>query len=224
MSSYRKIWRDHTGLTIPPGWHIHHIDGNHSNNDPENLNCLSPTMHWWAHWLRGDPVYRGGNLIFGAIEAGKRNAKLHFTPERQSKYGKLGPIAQLAKGTHNSQNFELCSKTGKKVAALGKSGFKQKWIRTLGQKASGRSKTREQLSALGKKGGKNSAASPKAFWKTGGLARAAAKSPNSVNKRHLKCLDHNIIGTIPGMKRYHKNCNLVEVNNVTSNRKDVTDV
>ncbi len=70
-SNYRKLWERHTGLKIPRGWHIHHIDGNSSNNGPENLRCVSPTMHWWAHYLRGDPVALYGKFIQGAAEAGR---------------------------------------------------------------------------------------------------------------------------------------------------------
>jgi hypothetical protein len=66
---YRQIWQQHTGLKIPRGWHIHHIDGNSHNHEPENLNCVSPTMHWWAHWLRGDPVAFKGKFIQGAAKA-----------------------------------------------------------------------------------------------------------------------------------------------------------
>jgi hypothetical protein len=72
MFDYRKLWGDTNKLKIPKGWHIHHIDGNHSNNDPTNLNCVSPTMHWWAHWLRGDPVKIGEHFIQAANKAARK--------------------------------------------------------------------------------------------------------------------------------------------------------
>jgi len=35
-TKYRKIYEQHNG-PIPKGMDIHHIDGNHANNDPNNL-------------------------------------------------------------------------------------------------------------------------------------------------------------------------------------------
>lgn len=91
-TNYRRIWERHTGLKIPPRWHIHHLDGNSANNSAENLNCVSPTMHWWAHYLRGDPVALQGKFIQGAAKAGQLGGqrcielgKIGFTKEAQAK-------------------------------------------------------------------------------------------------------------------------------------------
>lgn len=40
--------------TIPRGWHIHHIDGNHWNNWPDNLACVSIEQHIRIHAQQGD--------------------------------------------------------------------------------------------------------------------------------------------------------------------------
>jgi len=32
-NNYRKIYEQHHGIKIPKGYHIHHIDGNHNNNE-----------------------------------------------------------------------------------------------------------------------------------------------------------------------------------------------
>lgn len=45
---HREIWRDHNG-EIPDGHHIHHIDGDPTNNDIENLECVSPKEHAQRH-------------------------------------------------------------------------------------------------------------------------------------------------------------------------------
>lgn len=45
---HREIWRDHNG-EIPEGHHIHHKDGDPSNNDIENLECVSPKEHARRH-------------------------------------------------------------------------------------------------------------------------------------------------------------------------------
>lgn len=214
MTRHRQVWRKHTGLIIPKGWHVHHLDGDHRNNSPENLICVSAWVHWCIHFLQGDPVALNGKFVQGAQEAARRNAEKNFTSKRQAKYAPLGPLAQLAAGTHLSQRPEACSSAAKRCAELGRSGLQRADIRLLGQKASGKAKTREQLSALGKIGGRRSADGPNAFYKTGLLAKAAANSPNSVNRQKLRCCDHNIIGTLPGMKRYHGGCALVRVEGV----------
>jgi hypothetical protein len=39
---------------IPRGWHIHHIDGNHWNDWPDNLACVSIEQHIKVHTEQGD--------------------------------------------------------------------------------------------------------------------------------------------------------------------------
>lgn len=46
---YRKIYENYYRVKIPKGYHIHHIDGNAENNDPLNLECLSPEDHAQKH-------------------------------------------------------------------------------------------------------------------------------------------------------------------------------
>jgi hypothetical protein len=70
--NYRKIWEEYNGKKIPKGYHIHHIDGNHSNNDPNNLICCSPQEHWNIHFQQGDPVAINGKFIQGANIAGRK--------------------------------------------------------------------------------------------------------------------------------------------------------
>jgi hypothetical protein len=100
MSIYRKVWQDYHNQSIPKGWHIHHIDGNHENNHPDNLMCVSPFVHWCIHFLQGDPVALDGKFVQGASEAGKlggharkntHNPKIHLatkaahSPEAKAK-------------------------------------------------------------------------------------------------------------------------------------------
>ena len=51
--NYRKIWEDANG-PIPYAHHIHHIDGDHTNNDLSNLICVSPYEHYLIHKNQGD--------------------------------------------------------------------------------------------------------------------------------------------------------------------------
>lgn len=45
---HRDVWMHHNG-TIQGGMHIHHIDGNTSNNDISNLACITSKQHWDGH-------------------------------------------------------------------------------------------------------------------------------------------------------------------------------
>lgn len=58
MTNYRKIWEEKYGK-IPKDaqgrtFEIHHIDGNHNNNNIENLICVSIQEHYDIHYKRGD--------------------------------------------------------------------------------------------------------------------------------------------------------------------------
>lgn len=76
VNNYRKIWEEHNQQTIPKGYHIHHIDGNHDNNDPLNLECLSAKDHWEKHYEQGDIVAINGKFIQGASDAGKKGGSV----------------------------------------------------------------------------------------------------------------------------------------------------
>jgi hypothetical protein len=56
---YRKLWKKHHGQDIPKdsdgrSYEIHHIDGNHNNNDIDNLELVSIQEHYEKHYKRGD--------------------------------------------------------------------------------------------------------------------------------------------------------------------------
>lgn len=46
---YRNIYEEYYKVKIPKGFQIHHIDFDCSNNDPLNLECLSPEDHAQKH-------------------------------------------------------------------------------------------------------------------------------------------------------------------------------
>lgn len=95
-NKYRKIYENHHG-TIPKdpdgrSWEIHHIDGNHSNNSPENLKCVSIKEHYEIHFKQGDYgacFYISKKLKLDAAEA----AKLMSLSNKQ----------RVQKGEHNFQ-------------------------------------------------------------------------------------------------------------------------
>jgi len=54
MKSHRKIYEEFHGIKIPKFMDIHHIDGNHDNNDPANLKLVSIREHYDIHFSQGD--------------------------------------------------------------------------------------------------------------------------------------------------------------------------
>lgn len=48
-TNYRKIYENKTGLKIPKGYEIHHIDMNRKNNDFSNLIMLPKKLHKKYH-------------------------------------------------------------------------------------------------------------------------------------------------------------------------------
>ena len=55
---YRKIWKEKFG-DIPKdsegrSFEIHHIDGNHNNNEIDNLKCVTIEEHYKLHYENGD--------------------------------------------------------------------------------------------------------------------------------------------------------------------------
>jgi hypothetical protein len=79
---YRKIYENHHNM-IPKDesgrtYDIHHIDGNHGNNSPENLVALSIQDHYDIHYNNGDV---GACLIMAD--------RMKISPEERSRLGSL---------------------------------------------------------------------------------------------------------------------------------------
>jgi len=92
--NYRSIYQKHYG-PIPKDadgrtYEIHHIDGNHSNNDPSNLKAVTIQEHYDIHYSQGD---------WGACFLIARKMKL--SPVTLSEISKQTNIKRIADGTHN---------------------------------------------------------------------------------------------------------------------------
>ncbi len=49
VKHYRTIYKNHYGVKLRRGYLIHHIDGNHNNNEIENLIEIPKYTHRWIH-------------------------------------------------------------------------------------------------------------------------------------------------------------------------------
>lgn len=93
-TNYRKIYENHYG-PIPKdetgrSYEIHHIDGNHSNNDPENLKAVTIQEHYDIHYSQQDWV---ACLIM--------SDRMKISPEEKSSLAKQHAQERVNKGEHH---------------------------------------------------------------------------------------------------------------------------
>ena len=91
---YRKVYIQHYG-PIPKeengrSYEIHHIDGDHSNDDPKNLIAVTLQEHYNLHLSQND--YGACNLLA---------KKLKMSPAEISEIAKLAVQQQIINGNHN---------------------------------------------------------------------------------------------------------------------------
>lgn len=118
VALHRQVWMDNYG-EIPPGYHIHHKDGNTENNSIENLECISPKDHVKKHPMSEEALQR-------ARERGLRENKLakwqKENPELARKLheenGKKSQGLKKWKESNPELFKELCRINGKKSAEM----------------------------------------------------------------------------------------------------------
>jgi len=105
---HRSVWIDHKGA-IPPGFAVHHIDGNWRNNAIENLELLPSSEHHRMHMLeRWQEPKHAARLREGLKKAREAAKDWHASPEGlewHSKNGKAmwegrGRVLSLAECLH----------------------------------------------------------------------------------------------------------------------------
>jgi len=111
--SYRKIYKQHYG-EIPVdadgrSFEIHHIDGDHSNNNPLNLKAVTIQEHYDIHYSQGD--WYACLLISGA---------LNISPEEKSKLSRLGALKAVENGTHNFLGGKIQKQAQDRLVEAGK--------------------------------------------------------------------------------------------------------
>lgn len=88
-ATYGSIPKDPNGRS----YEIHHIDGNASNNHPENLICVSINEHYNIHKSQGDWT--------AAFLIARRMSEL---PSDISEMARSGTLRRINDGTHNFLN------------------------------------------------------------------------------------------------------------------------
>jgi hypothetical protein len=86
--NYRNIWVKHNGK-IPVdengvSFEIHHIDGNRSNNNIDNLTCVSIKEHFSIHHSQGD--WQAAERILQKIKNIEALKELGWTPKTYAKW------------------------------------------------------------------------------------------------------------------------------------------
>jgi len=114
---HRKIYIENYG-PIPDGYDIHHIDGNHSNNDPKNLKAVSLQEHYDIHYKQGD--YAAAHRIA---------QRMNMTKEEISKISSLAATKANKEGKcgfslgHASRAGKVGGKKGGEYAKKNKTGI-----------------------------------------------------------------------------------------------------
>ena len=111
-NNYRKIYENHVG-PIPYRYDIHHLDGNHSNNNPTNLKAVTVQEHYDIHYSQGDY----GACYYIAIQ------RLSTTPEELSFIASQIATQRVIDGTHPWKDREKMKKQNQKRTAEGKNAF-----------------------------------------------------------------------------------------------------
>jgi HNH endonuclease len=94
--NYRKIWENYNNMKLPSSLEIHHIDGNHDNNDPKNLMAVTIEEHYKIHEKQND---------YGACQA----ILLRMSEYNIDKISELARKSQKKlwkKGNHNFQKID----------------------------------------------------------------------------------------------------------------------
>jgi hypothetical protein len=116
-NKYRKIYENHHG-PIPKDeegrkYEVHHIDGNRSNNDPDNLIALSIQEHYNIHYSQGDWAAclsissRANKSAKEKSELARRSALKRLGsgnhPFLRKNFSKNIQLKRIAAGTHHWQ-------------------------------------------------------------------------------------------------------------------------
>ena len=115
---HRRIYEDYHNIRLPSNIEIHHIDGNHNNNDISNLLAVTWEEHYKIHHEQGD--WAACLLISG---------RHSIPPEERSRLASLAASKANAEGKcgfklgHASQAGKVGGKKGGQWAKENQSGI-----------------------------------------------------------------------------------------------------
>jgi len=115
-NKHRKIYEQNFG-PIPKdqdgrSYEIHHIDGNHSNNNPSNLKAVTIQEHYDIHYAQGD---------YGACWLIAKSMCL--SPSEIKHLAKLNHDKRIKDGTHPFLGGKVQSETAKRRISSGEHHF-----------------------------------------------------------------------------------------------------
>lgn len=107
--SYRKICQKYYGYTTEQmkGMDVHHVDGNHANNDPLNLRLITPEEHAKIHehefvlWAREGSKKGNESFRYRLATKGKTEKEKAYQKKR---------IEMCKKGLHRKPHSEKTKK------------------------------------------------------------------------------------------------------------------
>lgn len=105
---HRDIWLDtHPGEEIPDKWHVHHKDEDPFNNDPSNLELLSPAEHNVIH--PGDQSWEEDNLLEHLDRIRPMAAEWHSSEEGRAWHSEHGKATWEGR---EPQHDKICAECG----------------------------------------------------------------------------------------------------------------
>ena len=107
ITMHRYVWQKHNGY-IADGMHVHHIDGDKSNNRIENLELLTASDHSTHHGETNAWVGSDANKLQIA-RAGELAKAWHSSPEGLEWHRKNG----IATWTNRKMHVKNCTECGK---------------------------------------------------------------------------------------------------------------
>lgn len=140
--NYRNIWKKHNGRKIPKGYHIHHVDGDRTNDSPDNLICVSSEEHLRLHEAMGDRLVGGKFLLKAGNCLGRKRTEDEKRKISEAKKGintyfpNENTKIKMSKA-HGGKPFVIKTKSGKIIG---------RWI-NISQCASDLSLNRGNLSS-----------------------------------------------------------------------------
>lgn len=102
---HRTVWEYYNGI-IPKGYHVHHKDGNKTNNDIANLELLTKSEHIGYHMKTEEAVQKSRERIKKAIAAAPA---WHHSEEGKQWHSENGK-AQWRNRTLNTYYCSFCGK------------------------------------------------------------------------------------------------------------------